>query len=119
MKKILIVDDNPDMRSLLMDILEDRYQIVEADSGEGLIEKAKGENPDLIITDVMMRGMMSAYGAIEKLKLLGIRVPIILFSGIVKDERTHEILKPFPKSYFLSKPFDKNELLKKIEELLK
>ena len=53
-----------------------------------------------------------------KLKSIGVRIPIIFFSGIVKDKSIHEILKPFPKSCFLSKPLDKDELLKKIEEFL-
>ena len=51
---ILIVDDNADIRTLLRHILQDRYQVNEADDGQQGLHLANEIVPDLIVSDVMM-----------------------------------------------------------------
>lgn len=53
-KHILIVDDNEELRDFLKGVLQEEYHISEAADGQAGLEKAKEENPDLIISDVMM-----------------------------------------------------------------
>lgn len=56
-KHILIVDDNEELRSFLIDTLSPTYHISEAEDGYAGLLKAKEEFPDLVISDVMMPGM--------------------------------------------------------------
>ena len=53
-KTILLVEDNEDLRVLIAEILEKDYHIIQAGNGAVALEKLNNENPDLILTDVMM-----------------------------------------------------------------
>jgi len=54
-KKILVVDDEKDIREIIKIALEqDGFQVIEADNGKKAIELAKNEKPDLITLDIMM-----------------------------------------------------------------
>ena len=57
-KTILIVDDEPNVRAGLVDILQELgYSIVEAENGQEAIEKARAIKPDLVLLDTSMPGM--------------------------------------------------------------
>ena len=57
-KKILVVDDSPTERHVMVELLtKNGYQVVTAESGEEGVTKAKAEKPDLIIMDVVMPGL--------------------------------------------------------------
>ena len=65
-RKILIVDDNPDMRTVLAMVLSGKgYNIVQAESGEEGIRKSLSEHPDLIIMDVNLADMSGAEAAMK------------------------------------------------------
>jgi len=119
MKKIVVADDEEEVRELLKNLLKDKYQVVLAKDGLDLIEKVKKEKPDLIICDVIMPGQ-SGYKSIKMLreKPEFLNLPVIFNSGLVKDKELYETLKPEGPSYFMSKPFPKKVLLDKIEEML-
>lgn len=56
--KILIVDDEPDMRGLLSDVLEEQgYRVATAESGEKALQGLAEEQYDLVLTDLRMKGM--------------------------------------------------------------
>ena len=55
--KLLIVEDNPDMRSYMYSCLEDNYKIIQAENGEDGFKLAIKNFPDIIISDVMMPGI--------------------------------------------------------------
>ena len=58
MKKILVIDDQPDNVFILQDRLEQQgYEVLSASDGPEGIEKANSQHPDLILLDVMMPGM--------------------------------------------------------------
>ncbi len=54
MRKILIADDNPAIREMLRDILEDMYEVVEASDGEDALRKIEAERPELVLLDMRM-----------------------------------------------------------------
>ena len=57
-KKILVVDDSPTERHVMIELLtKNGYQVITAESGEEGIAKAKAELPDLILMDVVMPGL--------------------------------------------------------------
>lgn len=70
MKKILIVDDQHEIRDLLRMTLElaQSFTLIEAGSAAEALEKVKSEQPDLILMDVMMPGGMSGLEACREIK---------------------------------------------------
>jgi CheY-like chemotaxis protein len=81
-KRVLVADDNPMIRKLLCQMLEEqaRYEIcAEATNGVEAMELAKRELPDLIILDVAMP-VMNGIATARELKKLFPHVPIILFT---------------------------------------
>ena len=120
MKKILIVDDLPENVFMLQDRLEhEGYQIITSYDGQTGIEKAKNEMPDLILLDVMMPGITG----IEVCKTLvndqqTKSIPIILVTAKVGAEDTKEGLEAGAFDY-IKKPFNKIELLARVNSALK
>lgn len=127
-KKILVVDDEQDMRIFLSTLLETSgyIPIVAADGWEG-IRKARKAKPELIILDVMM----PKEGGVEMYRQLktdnGLKhIPVIILSAIAKKTFFHyqEMLDasqdqsvPKPEAY-IEKPPESEELLELTEKLL-
>ena len=115
MKKILIVDDDPNIRDYISTLLEDNgYKIFTAkDAPEGL-EIAKKEIPDLITLDLDMPGEWGPrfYRHISQNPDLK-NIPVIVISGMSGNE--YAITKAVA---CFTKPFDKDELLKVIKDNL-
>lgn len=65
MKKILVVDDNALMRSLLNITLNVDYEVIEASSGEDAIAKVRSQKPDAVLLDVMMPGRFDGLQVLE------------------------------------------------------
>ncbi|MGA8180856.1 MAG: response regulator [Desulfobacterales bacterium] len=121
MARILIIDDEAIIRDLLKKILErEGYEIVTAFNGEeGL--KIHRENPaDLIITDLIMPGK-EGIETIMELRRDFKDVKIIAMSGGGRiDPGTYlQMAKTLGAIKTIAKPFDRKELLKTIQELLK
>ncbi|MCB0689919.1 MAG: response regulator, partial [Saprospiraceae bacterium] len=81
---LLIIEDNPDVRSYLIAILGDSYRVLEAQDGEQGIKVARDKIPELIISDVMMPGY-DGYAVCEAVHndLLTSHIPIILLAAKV------------------------------------
>ena len=120
MKKILVIDDLPENVFLLQDRLErEGYEVIKAYEGRTGIEKAKSEAPDLILLDVMMPEMTG----FEVCKILvenpaTSRIPIILVTAKIDAEDTKEGLEAGAFDY-IKKPFNRIELLARINSALK
>jgi len=117
-KKILVVDDSPTERHLLIELLtKNGYQVITAESGEESIEKAKTELPDLVLMDVVMPGL-NGFQATRTLTRdeATKHIPIIVCTS--KGQETDKIwgLRQGAQDY-LVKPINGEELLSKIAAL--
>ena len=118
-KKILIADDNEDVRTVLLTVLEAKgYEITQATNGVEALDKASDSPPDLIIMDVMMP-KMDGYTALMKMK--GVPslkdIPIIILTG--QESSIYEkISKGVGAVQHLEKPISGPELLDKVSSIL-
>lgn len=115
---ILIVEDSPDVRVYVADLLKNEYEILLAENGEKGLELALDNIPDLILSDIMMPGM----DGIEfcrriKTSWQTSHIPIILLTAKVGDESKLEGLETGADDY-LTKPFNADELLVRIKNLI-
>lgn len=125
MKKILIVDDDPDLVEAVTIILESKnYDVVAAYGGIEGLEKAKTEEPDLIVLDVMMPDR-DGYAVCKELKAdpKYREIPILLLTAVVaqipKSSRwTHQMGLETEADDYIDKPVEPAELVKRIEILL-
>jgi CheY-like chemotaxis protein len=81
--RVLVVDDDPDVRSLVVDVLIDAgYETLAAGDGEEAIALAGAERPSLIILDVMMPEM-DGYTVLTRLRALATtrEIPVIVLTG--------------------------------------
>ena len=115
--RILIVDDDPDIRKVLSLLLKETYIVAEAGDGPSAIEYIR-RNPDtdLIVLDVMMPGMSGIDACTEIRKLSN--API-LFLTAKSAEQDRVSAYQSGGDDFLSKPFSRAELLAKIASLLR
>ena len=126
-EKILIIDDDPDIVEAMKVVLESKnYQVSSAKNGEEGLKKAKLEKPNLIILDVMMEAADKGFDVARVLKSDKNyeHIPIIMLTAI--KERTGLDFKNeagdeawLPVDDYLDKPLKPNELLAKVELLLK
>ena len=117
-KKILVIDDSPTERHGLVEILnKGGYDIITAESGEEGIEKARAEQPDLILMDVVMPGL-NGYQATRTLTRdeSTKHIPVIVCTS--KGQETDKIwgLRQGAHDY-MTKPINGDELLMKIAAL--
>jgi two-component system, cell cycle response regulator DivK len=117
-KKILVVDDTEWNRDLLVQLLEDEYDIVQAVDGEEAVKKAEQQRPDLILMDLGMP-VMDGWEATRKIKansaLQSIPIIAVTSHAMVGDEIQ---AREAGCDDYLPKPIDENELIKKIKKFL-
>ena len=120
MKKILVVDDQSEVRELIKVTLRgEGYQIFQAQSGSEAVELATKERPDLIIMDVMMPGSMNGLEATRVLKNDSWTkdCKIIMLTAKGQQDDIGEGLSVGADDYFI-KPFSPLELIKRVEKIL-
>ena len=119
-KKILVIDDEEDIQKLLKVRLEQEdFKVVVANDGDIGIKVAENEKPDLIIMDIMMP-KMDGYSCLKEIRKLPDMkdVSVLMLSG--KEEEKVRDLFAFQKiSGYIEKPFELDELILKIREILK
>jgi CheY-like chemotaxis protein len=120
MKKILIVDDQPEVRELMEVTLRVKdFQVLQAKSGEEAVEIAKTEKPGVIIMDIMMPGGMDGLKATRIIKndpeTKDCKIVMLTAKGQEADKQKG--YDAGADSYF-AKPFSPLELIKKVGEIL-
>ena len=116
MIRILAVDDEPDLRSLLRILLKNRgYEVLEAASGREAVELVRSEpRIDLVIMDIMMPGLNGVQACAEIRKFS--TVPILFLTAKSQLADKAEAYASGGDDY-LAKPFSQNELMMKVESL--
>ncbi|MGH2412192.1 MAG: ATP-binding protein, partial [Microcystaceae cyanobacterium] len=118
--KILLVDDNADMRNYVKRLLADRgYGVETAADAMAALAAIGQQAPDLVLTDVMMP-QLDGFGLLQKLRSdpTTRAIPVILLSARAGEEARIEGLKAGADDY-LTKPFSARELLARVEANLK
>ena len=111
MKKVLIADDSPFIIKLLNNTLEDQpFEIVaEAFDGQEAVDMFREHNPDIVIMDLIMPNKDGATACREILEIQK-DVNIIILSSFMNEIIKKELMN-IGISSFISKPFEKDELL--------
>jgi signal transduction histidine kinase len=112
--RVLVVDDNADMRTYLANLLRPRYEVELASDGADALARAHGDRPDLIVSDVMMP-VLDGLGLVRELRSdpAMAAVPVILLSARAGEESLVEGLAGGADDY-LVKPFSARELLARV-----
>ena len=119
MAKVLVVDDEPDIRDLVsVNLRMDGHEVVTAADGDEAVAAAASDAPDLIILDVMMPGR-DGFAVLEALKAdRGLaNIPVVLLTA--RTERIDRIRGGIEGAVvYLTKPFSVTELLTSVQEVL-
>ena len=108
--KVLVVDDSALARRNLRQILEPAgYDVIEADDGLAALERYFLEKPDVVLLDLVMKGM---YGleVLQKLRELDPDARVLVVSADVQMS-SHELVEAAGARGFVNKPFDKDQIL--------
>ena len=106
MGKILVADDEPDMRALLTDLLEEAgHQVTQAENGQVAVQRVQQDALDLVLLDVLMP-MMNGIQVLRRLRKdpATRSLPVILLTAFSLSEDETEILDS-PYTYHVTKPW--------------
>lgn len=110
MANILVIDDEPSIRSLIRAILEgDGHQVLEATNGRRGLQLYQEQSADLIITDIVMPEM-TGLEMISELMTRFAHVKVIAMSGGLQSENALYIARELGARHTFHKPFDTEEL---------
>ena len=117
--RILLADDNADMRDYVRRILQQRWQVVAVPDGAAALAAAERNPPDLILTDVMMPGV-DGFGLVQAVRNRAAlaSIPVIMLSARAGDEARLEGLAAGADDY-LVKPFSARELEARVDAQIK
>ena len=116
-KRLLVVEDEPDIRELLMNYLSNEgYQVVSASDGVEAIGLFSKENYDLVILDIMMP-KIDGFGVCEVIKKQS-NVPVIFLSAL-NDDKTQIKGYDLMADDYITKPFSMPIFLRKVKVLLR
>ncbi len=119
MKKILVVDDNPDSITILRSILEAHdYEVQTAQSGREALDQLRTDAPDVVMLDVMMPEM-SGFEVLERIKTTHAtsKIPVIMVTAKIQDE---DVLTGYQygADYYITKPCTAKQIVYGIELVL-
>ncbi|WP_394824497.1 ATP-binding protein [Pendulispora albinea] len=114
LQRILVADDNADMRDYLVRLLRERWEVQAVSDGQAALEAIRQNPPDLVLSDVMMPGL-DGFALLRALRsdMSTRALPVVLLSARAGEEATAEGLKAGADDY-LVKPFTARELFARI-----
>jgi len=115
--RILVVDDSALSRRKLRRILEAAgYEVAEADDGLSALERYFVDKPDVVLLDLVMKGM---YGleVLAKLRELDANAKVVVVSADIQTS-SQDLAEAAGARGFINKPFEKAEILKALESVL-
>jgi DNA-binding response OmpR family regulator len=119
MKRILVVDDEPNVRNLVVETLNyiGNYEIMEASTGKEALDIVKNEKPDLIILDLMLPDI-DGYTICEQIKENPSLDTLILILSARNSDIDKKVGYGMGADDYLTKPFTLKELIEKVQNLL-
>jgi DNA-binding response OmpR family regulator len=122
--KILLIDDDPDFLESIRIVLETKYEVVTALSGDEGLQKASSEGPDLILLDIIMP-VTDGFSVAEHLKrdVQLSQIPVLMLTSFA--QRVGETSIPRSRGFeleaedYIDKPVAPEELLKRVDSWLK
>ena len=117
-KRVLVVDDDPVVRRIIMELLNARYTVVLASTGVQVPELLQKNHPDLIILDVMLPWVNGfELCRIIKTHSEGKEIPVLFLTGC-KEKEDIMTGKEVGAAGYLTKPFYAKDLYREVERLL-
>jgi DNA-binding response OmpR family regulator len=114
---ILVVDDDTDIRGLVLELLQRAgHDVVEAPDGNDGLKRFYAEKPDLVILDAQMPGL-DGWGVLERIRELS-EVPVIMLTARAEELDKVRGLRAGADDY-VTKPFGRQELLARVEAHLR
>lgn len=115
---VLIVDDNSDIRVYLKSLLQDSFEVIEADNGQSGLFKAKKFVPELIISDVMM-DVMDGFELCQHVKedISTSHIPVMLLTAFAQDEQKVIGFESGADAY-IPKPFNEDILKIRVRKII-
>jgi CheY-like chemotaxis protein len=116
-KKIIVVDDEKDIRDAVSSLLNDYdFEVEIAKNGAELLKKLPKVKPDLILLDIIMPGL-TTYEITTELEKRKDKTPIIFLTVVRFADQTKNIMTSNMVDY-IEKPFDNKDLIKRIKNAL-
>lgn len=116
-RRILVVDDDADIRGLVRELLERRgFAVVEAADGKQALQEFYAGRPDLVVLDVSMPGL-DGWTTLERIRELS-DVPVMMLTARSEELEKTRGLRAGADDY-VTKPFGRQELLARVEALLR
>ena len=116
MGRVMVVDDEPDMRLALRLFLErNGHTVDEAGSGEDIVGKLNGSHPDLVLLDMRMPGI-DGLQTLGRIRESNKKLPIIMMTGYGSQQSAQEAYQKGA-SYYMLKPFKHEDLLEAMSKV--
>jgi CheY-like chemotaxis protein len=119
-KKIMIVDDEESLQELVKAVLEQEgYDVVTVGDGKECLKKLENVKPDLILLDMMMPGMSGREVCERIRKNPGTKGLKVAFLTVAKFSETgKDVLKKMNVADYITKPFDNDDLVRRIKKIV-
>lgn len=116
--KVLVVDDNQELLSLLTQLFEDAgYQVLAAGKGKQAVEVARGQNPVAAVLDILLPDMMG-YHLAEQLRKEQPNMPLIFVTGVFKGgKHAIDARQKYAAVAYFEKPFEASKLLEAVAKI--
>lgn len=120
MAKILIVEDNADLRTILRELLGMEHEVETARRGEEAIDKARTFEPDLVILDLQLPSMDGIEaGRWIKKDLAPRQVPILALTALAQAGDPEAVLRSGCCDAYMAKPASLDSIRERVDELLR
>lgn len=122
-KKVLVIDDEPDMVEMISMALDREFEVITAYNGQEGISKAQKEKPDAIVLDIMMPEK-DGFTACRELKadVRTAPIPVLILTGVGeyfgRSKYARSSGLEIEAEDFLAKPVDPQELLRRVKALI-
>jgi phosphoribosyl 1,2-cyclic phosphodiesterase/CheY-like chemotaxis protein len=118
MKKIVLVDDDPEMRALMMEILRPSYSVLEASDGQEGLETIRRESPDLVVLDLLMPRMHGFEVCKHIREDARLRNTKVMISSSKSYQQDVKVGMGAGADFYIIKPFEITAFRNKVDELL-